>query len=183
VHTVSAPPPTRKRPRSEPNVTIAESASAPPTKKSKRTTRDHPPSPSERSPLVRSGPYAKAGAMQVGWLMYVNGVQLKMPSACTNCAKDKTPCSGLPGQRCGRCRFKKRWCSHSNSTRLSQVPTPRKDSAEEDEAVGHSKTSPSVAKGKAASRSAAHKLRTPAKPKATTKNPQTVAISRPQYSA
>jgi hypothetical protein len=183
VHTVSAPPPTRKHPRSEPNGAVAVSASAPPTKKLKNAPRDHPPSPSERSPLVRSGPYAKAGATQVGWLMYVDGVQLKMPTLCTNCAKDKTPCSGLPGQRCGRCRFKKRWCSHSNALRLSQAPTPRKESVEEDEAAEHSKSTPSLAKGKSASRSAAHKLRTPTKPKAATKNPRTGAVSRPQYSA
>jgi hypothetical protein len=177
---VSAPPVTRKHARAEANGTVAESASAPPTKKP-RFTRDLPPSPSERSPVVRSGPYAKAGATQVGWLMYVDGVQLKMPTPCTNCAKDKTPCSGLPRQRCGRCRFKKRWCSHSNVSKSPQVAKGMKDSTE-DGAVGGSKASPSVAKGKAGTRSAAHKLRTPMKPKAATKNPRAGSVPRPRYS-
>jgi len=180
VHTVSAPPHTRKHPRSEPNGAVAESASAPPNKKPKHTPRDQAPSPSERSPLVRSGPYAKAGATQAGWFMYVNGVQLKMPTPCTNCSKEMTPCSGLPGQRCGRCRFKKRWCSHSGASRSPQVPTGNKVSAE-DESVSDNRSSPAVAKRKTP-RSAAHKSRTPMKPKAATKNPRTEAVSRPRYS-
>jgi hypothetical protein len=181
VHTLSAPPVTRKHARAEATGAVAESASAPPTKKPRYTPRDLAPSPSERSPVVRSGPYAKAGATQVGWLMYVDGVQLKMPTPCTNCAKDKTPCSGLPRQRCGRCRFKKRWCSHSNVSKSPQVAKGKKDSAE-DGAVGGSKASPSVAKGKAGTRSAAHKLRTPMKPEAATKNPRAGSVSRPRYS-
>jgi len=180
VHTVSAPPHTRKHPRSEPNGAVAESASAPPNKKPKHTPRNQAPSPSERSPLVRSGPYAKAGATQAGWFMYVNGVQLKMPTPCTNCSKEMTPCSGLPGQRCGRCRFKKRWCSHSGASRSPQVPTGNKVSAE-DESVSDNRSSPAVAKRKTP-RSAAHKSRTPMKPKAATKNPRTEAVSRPRYS-
>lgn len=148
VQTASAPPATRKRSRAEPNRAATDSASAPPTKKLKHTLRDRPPSPSERSPLVRSGPYAKAGATQVGWLMYINGVQLKMPTSCTNCARDKTPCSGMPGQRCGRCRFKKRWCSHSNT---GKSPRVYRDS-EEDEAEGSSNASPTAPKTKSTSR-------------------------------
>ena len=174
-HTASAPPPSRKHPRGESKGTVAESASAPPTKKPKHTPREQPPGPSEPSPLVRSGPYAKAGATQVGWLMYINGAQLKMPTLCTNCARDQTPCSGMPGQRCGRCRFKKRWCSHSNGSRSPRVPAGKKVSAEV-------KTSPTAAKGKPGSRGNAQKSRTPTKPKAT-KNSGTGALSRPRFSA
>jgi len=169
--TASAPPPTRKHPRAEPNGAAAESASAPPTKKPKYALRDQPPSPSERSPLVRSGPYAKAGATQVGWLMYINGVQLKMPTPCTNCARDKTPCSGLPSQRCGKCRFKKRWCSHSNTGKSPRVPK----GSTEAETVGNSKASPKVPKSKSASRRLQQK--------SSTKGTGTRLLNRPRFSA
>ena len=121
---LSAPPPNRKHARFESLGPTGESASAPPAKRSKSVPRDQPPSPSDPSPTVRSGPYAKAGATQVGWVMYINGVPLNMPTACLNCARDKTQCSGLPGERCGRCRFKKRSCSHSNSGREKGTAEP-----------------------------------------------------------
>jgi hypothetical protein len=56
--------------------------------------------------------------------MYINGVPLNMPTPCLNCARDKTQCSGLAGERCGRCRFKKRSCSHSNSGREKGTAEP-----------------------------------------------------------
>jgi hypothetical protein len=166
MHTTASAPPllNRKRPRPSTNATAAsESASAPPAKKPKHTPSDQPPSASESSPLVRSGPYAKAGATQAGWLLYIAGKQLKMPTACSSCAKDKTPCSGLPGQRCGRCRFKKKWCSHSNKSK--RAPSEQQDAAEETEAetdaVENTQASPVVMKAKYGSRSA----RTPTKAK------------------
>jgi hypothetical protein len=153
-HAISAPPPNRKHPRTEVNGITAESTSAPPAKKTKYALRDQPPDPSQPSPIVRSGPYAKAGATQAGWLMYINGMQLTMTVSCTNCRRDETPCSGLPGQRCGRCRFKKLWCSHSNSSRPSRSPGKKAAAAGEGTTA-----SPLAGKAKSASRSAAQKSR------------------------
>lgn len=163
---LSAPPvPNRKRPRPSTNATAAtESASAPPAKKSKRISSEQPPSASE-SPLVRSGPYAKAGATQAGWFMYIAGKQLKMPTRCSACAKDDAPCSGLPGQRCGRCRFRKRWCSHSTSSR--RTPSGRKKVAEAEDDTDSAEETPSspvASKTKSRLRSA-QKSRTSTKPK------------------
>jgi hypothetical protein len=166
---VSAPPiPNRKRGRPPVNSTAAtESASAPPAKKRKRTPSEQTPSAPETSPLVRSGPYAKAGATQRGWFMYVAGEQLKMPTRCSGCAKDKTPCSGLPGQRCGRCRFRKTWCSHSKSSR--RTPLKKKDDTPDEteadtDTVEDTRSSPVVAKAKSRLRSA-QKSRTSTKAK------------------
>ncbi|KAH9984451.1 hypothetical protein BJV77DRAFT_183599 [Russula vinacea] len=165
----SAPPlPNRKRPRPSTNATTAtESVSAPPTKKSKRTPGAQPPSePSGRTtPIVRSGPYAKAGATQSGWLMYIAGEQLKMPTPCSSCARDKTPCSGLPGQRCGKCRYKKQWCSHSKSSkRIPYDLETETESESETEAVEDTRASP-VVKTKSRLRSATQKSRTPVRAK------------------
>jgi hypothetical protein len=157
---LSAPPVNRKHARFEINGAPGESASAPPAKRQKSLPRDQAPSPSDPSPTVRSGPYAKAGASQVGWLMYINGVQLKMPTPCSNCAKDKTPCSGLPGERCGRCRFKKRSCSHNTYPKLPRGLAGKKGTAEP-EAKKDTVDSPVTAKAKTTSRGASQKLRTP----------------------
>jgi len=158
-------PPLSNRKRSRPFIKVTaatESSSAPPAKKIKSTRYDRAPSPSEPSPLVRSGPYAKAGATQTGWLMYIAGEQLKMPTPCSSCARDKTPCSGLPGQRCGRCRFRKQWCSHSNISK--RRPSTKSDtetgSASETEAAEDSRASSVVAKSKSRLRWSPQKLRT-----------------------
>ncbi|KAF8469796.1 hypothetical protein DFH94DRAFT_217345 [Russula ochroleuca] len=161
----SAPPlPNRKRPRPSTNATAAtESASAPPAKKSKRTPSVQSP-PDRSTPLVRSGPYAKAGATQSGWLMYIAGEELKMPTPCSGCARDKTPCSGLPGQRCGRCRYKKQWCSHSKSSK--RIPYDLETETEsETEAEEDTRASPVVVKPKSRLRSATQKSRAPARAK------------------
>jgi len=162
--TISAPLSIRKRPRPSNNAT--ESASAPPAKRTKVPPIDQPPSPSEPSPLVRSGPYAKAGATQRGWSLYIAGEQLKMPTPCSSCARDKTPCSGLPGQRCGRCRFRKQWCSHSNMSR--QHPLAKSDTESESESESETeeaedtRASPVVVR----SRKVAQKSRTSTRAKA-----------------
>jgi hypothetical protein len=95
--------------------------------------------------------------------MYIAGKQLKMPTLCSSCARDQAPCSGLPGQRCGRCRFKKKWCSHSNKSRR---PSEQQDTAEaetdaETDAGEDSQTSPVAVKAKSRSR----RVRTPTKAK------------------
>ena len=159
---ISAPLSNRKRPRPSTKVTAAtESASAPPAKKTKGARF---PSPSEPSPLVRTGPYAKAGATQTGWLMYIAGEQLKMPTPCSSCARDKAPCSGLPGQRCGRCRFRKQWCSHSNTSKrraLAKSDTESESESEsESDTAEDTRGSPVVAKSKSRLRRVPQKLRT-----------------------
>ncbi|KAI0247748.1 hypothetical protein BJV78DRAFT_896640 [Lactifluus subvellereus] len=153
---LSAPPPTRKHARFENIGPTGESTSAPPAKRPKSVPRDQPPSPSDPSPTVRSGPYAKAGATQIGWIMYINGTALKMPTACFNCARDKTPCSGLLGERCGRCRFKKRACSHSKSSHdhgSTAEPETKEDPV----------SSPVASKPKSALRGAPQKPKPPTK--------------------
>lgn len=179
---VSAPPvPNRKRGRPPANATAArESASAPPAKKAKRTPSEQPTP--EYNPLVRSGPYAKAGAIQRGWLMYVAGKQLKMPRACSTCVRDKTVCSGLPGQRCGRCRYRKTWCSTSKSSRRA----PKKDDTSEEtesdtDTVEDTRSSPVVAKTKSRLRSA-QKSRTSTKTKRGAQRKRN-ASSRVRFSA
>jgi hypothetical protein len=172
---ISAPSlPNRKRPRPSTKVT-AESLSAPPAKKTKGARL---PSPSEPSPLVRTGPYAKAGATQTGWLMYIAGEQLKMPTPCSSCARDKAPCSGLPGQRCGRCRFRKQWCSHSN--KANRRPLTKSDTESESESgsgsgsgsgseseteAADTRASPVVARLRSRLRKVPQKLRTSARTK------------------
>jgi hypothetical protein len=158
-HPLSAPPPNRKHARFE---TSGESASAPPPKRPRSLSHDQPPSPSEPSPIVRSGPYARAGATQTGWLMYINGVQLKMPTPCSSCARDTTPCSGLPGERCGRCRFKKRSCSHTKAPKLPRNRT-RKKNTPEPETKKAPVPSQLTAKAKIPLRSALQTPRTPRK--------------------
>ena len=159
---ISAPPlSNRKRPRPSTKATAAtESSSAPPAKKTKGTWNDRGPSPSEPSPLVRTGPYAKAGATQTGWLMYIAGEQLKMPTPCSSCARDKAPCSGLPGQRCGRCRFRKQWCSHSNTSkrRVFTISETETETESESEAAEDTRASPVVTKMKSRLRSAPQRV-------------------------
>jgi hypothetical protein len=84
--------------------------------------------------------------------MYIAGEQLKMPTPCSSCARDMAPCSGLPGQRCGRCRFRKQWCSHSNTSRrrpltISDTETET-ETESETEAAEDTRASPVVAKTK-----------------------------------
>jgi hypothetical protein len=181
---LSAPPVNRKHARFESNGAPGESASAPPAKRSKSIPYEQPPSPSEPTPLVRSGPYAKAGATQTGWLMYINGVQLKMPTPCSSCARDKTPCSGLPGERCGRCRFKKRYCSHNNTPKLSRDHESMKSTAAKQGTGG-----PHVTAKAKTTRSALHKPRTSSKvgngpnPKSSGSSPsRSAAVFRPTLS-
>lgn len=188
---ISAPPlSNRKRPRPSTKVTAAiESSSAPPAKKAKGTWNNRAPSPSEPSPLVRSGPYAKAGATQTGWLMYIAGEQLKMPTPCSSCAKDKAPCSGLPGQRCGRCRFRKQWCSHSNTSR--RRPLTKSDTESESESESESETedaedtraSPIVAKTKSRLRRAPQMLRTSTRTKGGARRKGNRTLARARFSA
>jgi hypothetical protein len=181
---ISAPPlSNRKRPRPSNNV-AKESASAPPAKKPKGAPSNQPPSPSEPSPLVRTGPYAKVGATQRGWLMYVAGKQLKMPTPCSSCAAAEAPCSGLPGQRCGRCRFRKQWCSHSNKTRRYSLAKSDTETGTETETETDTRASPVVTKSKSGLRRAAQNTRTSTRAKdgARRKNmPGT--LSRMRFSA
>jgi len=79
-------------------------------------------------------------------------VPLKMPTPCFNCAKDKTPCSGLAGERCGRCRFKKRACSHNSSSRSLHDHGKEKGTAEPE-----AKEDSVASKPKSASRGASQK--------------------------
>ena len=196
---ISAPPlSNRKRPRPSTKATAAtESASAPPAKRTKGTRNDRHPSPSEPSPLVRTGPYAKAGATQTGWLMYIAGEQLKMPTPCSSCARDKTPCSGLPGQRCGRCRFRKQWCSHSSSARRRAIiksdtesgsgsgsgSGSESESETETEAAESTRTSSVVAKSKSRLRWIPQKLRTSTRVKNGTRRKGNRPLSRARISA
>jgi hypothetical protein len=187
---ISAPPLShRKRPRPSTN----ESSSAPPAKKTKGTRNERAPSPSEPSPLVRSGPYAKAGATQTGWLMYIAGEQLKMPTPCSSCARDMAPCSGLPSQRCGRCRFRKQWCSHSNTSRrrpLTKSDTESESESEsesETEAAEDTRASPVVAKMKSRLRRVPQRvpqtLRTSTRVKDGARRKGNRLISRARFSA
>jgi hypothetical protein len=192
---ISAPPlSNRKRPRPFTKVTAAtESLSAPPAKRAKGTRNERPPSPSEPSPLVRSGPYAKAGATQTGWLMYIAGEQLKMPNPCSSCAKDRAPCSGLPGQRCGRCRFRKQWCSHSNTSRRRPLTKSDTDSDSESDSESGSgsgseteaaeDTPPVVSKAKSRLRRVPQKLRTSTRAKDGARRKGNRPLSRARISA
>ena len=196
---ISAPPLSkRKRPRPSTKATAAtESSSAPPAKKTKGTWNNRGPSPSEPSPLVRTGPYAKAGATQTGWLMYIAGEQLKMHMPCSSCARDKAPCSGLPGQRCGRCRFRKQWCSHSNTSRRRTVTKSDTDSESgsgsesesesETEAAEDTRASPLVAKTKSRLRRLPQRvpqtLRKSTRVKDGARRTRTRLLSRARFSA
>ncbi|KAI0259443.1 hypothetical protein BC834DRAFT_974250 [Gloeopeniophorella convolvens] len=119
-HATSAPLPSRKRGRF---VADVGTASAPPTKRAKSVEEPHGSAP---SPTVRLGAYARVGAQQKGWHIYIDGKELRMPTPCSVCAKDGTLCSGLPGERCGRCRYKKRACTHNESPRKPRGPYARK---------------------------------------------------------
>ena len=102
----------RKRTRAELTETRTDTASAPPAKKPKHSSSHQPESSPEQPLSVKVGAYAKAGATQQGWIMSIDGMPLHMPFPCINCTRAKTPCSGIPGERCGRCRFKRLGCSH-----------------------------------------------------------------------
>ena len=115
VRSTSAPQESRKRARPDHSETPADTASAPPAKKSKLSQPETPP---QELVAVKLGTYAKAGATQQGWIMSIDGMALHMPFPCIHCARGKTPCSGIPGERCGRCRFKRLGCSH-------HTPKPR----------------------------------------------------------
>ena len=184
-HALSAPPPSRKRARSEANGAAAESASAPPVKRPKPPPRDRlstSTEPGEHAPLVGFGAYAKIGATQVGWSMYLKGVELKMHTPCTNCVGDKSVCSGLPGERCGKCRAQKRVCSHLST------PKPRKNRGHAaPQTDTKAKASPSVVKNKSVTRRAPQKSQTSTKAKVTgptkkTRSGGAGTLSRPRYS-
>ena len=117
----------RKHARAEPTETPADTASAPPAKK----PRHSQPESSPDQPLsVKLGAYAKAGATQQGWIMSIDGMPLHMPFPCINCTRSKTPCSGIPGERCGRCRFKRLGCSHHTQKSRAHSAAPAITSTE-----------------------------------------------------
>jgi len=91
-------------------ITNAEPVSAPPV--SVPETRRAPVRAMDIPPSVR-GIYAKAGAVQRGWSLYVGETELVMPFPCDKCKRAGAICSGLEGQRCGRCRAIRKPCSHN----------------------------------------------------------------------
>ncbi|KAI9454464.1 hypothetical protein BJY52DRAFT_1284443 [Lactarius psammicola] len=124
VHSTSAPVNGRKHAHPDQNGSPGDSASAPPEKKPKRSPSQRPP---ERPLAVKLGAYAQAGATQQGWIMYIDGMPLHMPFPCINCTRTKTPCSGIPGERCGRCRFKRLGCSHHTQKPHDRTASPGKE--------------------------------------------------------
>ncbi|KAF8262380.1 hypothetical protein EI94DRAFT_1743769 [Lactarius quietus] len=139
LRSTSAPAANRKHARPEHSEPPGDSASVPPPKKSKPSPSHHPASttPAPDRPLaVKLGAYAKAGATQQGWIMSIDGMPLHMPFPCINCTRSKTPCSGIPGERCGRCRFKRLGCSHhaqkpraQSAAPVTEVPTATVESS------------------------------------------------------
>lgn len=124
VRSTSAPLDSRKRAHPDHSDSPGNSASAPPAKKPKNNASHQPASPPDRSLAVKLGAYAKAGATQQGWIMSIDDMPLHMPFPCINCTRSKTPCSGIPGERCGRCRFKRLGCSHHTQKPRSHTSTP-----------------------------------------------------------
>jgi hypothetical protein len=125
VRSTSAPPEnSRKHARPEPTETPSNTASAPPAKKPRHNSTHEPEEAPDEPLSVKLGAYAKAGATQQGWIMSIDGMPLHMPFPCINCTRSRTPCSGIPGERCGRCRFKRLGCSHHAQKRAhSAAPT------------------------------------------------------------
>lgn len=128
VHPTSSPLSSRKHAHPDHGGSAGNSASAPPAKKPKHSPSHQPLSAPERPLAVKLGAYAKAGAKQQGWIMYVDAMPLYMPFPCITCTRSKTPCSGIPGERCGRCRFKKLRCSHHTQKPRDHTTTPATES-------------------------------------------------------
>jgi hypothetical protein len=124
VRSTSAPLGSRKHAHQDHSDPTGDSASAPPAKKPKNSASHQPQSSPDRSLAVKLGAYAKAGATQQGWIMSIDDMPLHMPFPCINCTRSKTPCSGIPGERCGRCRFKRLGCSHHTHKPRSHTSTP-----------------------------------------------------------
>ncbi|KAI0259441.1 hypothetical protein BC834DRAFT_630359 [Gloeopeniophorella convolvens] len=91
--------------------------------------RRAPPGAIDAPPAVR-GRYAKAGATQRGWSLYIGERELLMTTRCDKCLQAGAVCSGIEGERCGRCRSIRRPCSHSLPAR-SKVKTEPVDRAVE----------------------------------------------------
>ncbi|KAI0287082.1 hypothetical protein BC826DRAFT_75499 [Russula brevipes] len=90
------------------------SVSVPPITEGRRA----PAGAIDAPPRVR-GKYAKAGAIQHGWSLYVGETELLMPFPCDKCKRAGAICSGLEGERCGRCRAIRKPCSHNTQPRPS----------------------------------------------------------------
>ncbi|KAH8990395.1 hypothetical protein EDB86DRAFT_2939122 [Lactarius hatsudake] len=123
-HSASFPQNSRKHAHPDHSESQGDSASAPPEKKAKRGQ-----SPPELPLAVKLGAYAQAGATQRGWIMYIDDMPLHMPFPCINCTRTKSPCSGIPGERCGRCRFKRLGCSHHTQKPRERTASPAKETA------------------------------------------------------
>ncbi|KAH9954539.1 hypothetical protein BC827DRAFT_1386764 [Russula dissimulans] len=92
---------------------VSTSVSAPPATTEGRRA---PAGAIDAPPRVR-GKYAKAGATQRGWSLYVGDEELLMPFPCDKCKRAGAICSGLDGERCGRCRAIRKPCSHNMQPR------------------------------------------------------------------
>ena len=130
VRSTSAPVNDRKHALPDHSGTTGESASAPPAKKPRQSLTARPESPPQQPLAVKLGTYAKAGATQQGWIMSIDGMPLHMPFPCINCTRSKTPCSGIPGERCGRCRFKRLGCSHHSTKARGHSRAPAMEAAQ-----------------------------------------------------
>ncbi|ETW76875.1 hypothetical protein HETIRDRAFT_329242 [Heterobasidion irregulare TC 32-1] len=63
--------------------------------------------------MIRTGAYGRAGAVRVGEIIYIGETALIMHDPCGRCAAAPgAHCSGLVGERCGRCRNMKQRCSN-----------------------------------------------------------------------
>ena len=129
VRSTSAPLDSRKHAHPDHVESPGDSASAPPAKKPKQSLSVRPETPPLQTLAVKLGTYAKAGATQQGWIMSIDGMPLYMPFPCINCTRTKSPCSGIPGERCGRCRFKRLGCSHHTTKPRGHTRTPANEAA------------------------------------------------------
>ena len=143
VRSTSVPLAHRKRPRPDQSEPPGDSTSAPPAKKPRDSpSRQQPESSPDLSVAVKLGAYAKAGATQQGWIMSIDGMPLHMPFPCINCTRSKTPCSGIPGERCGRCRLKRLGCSHHTQKPRAHTAAPTTEASPTTEATPATETSP-----------------------------------------
>jgi hypothetical protein len=129
VRSTSAPLDSRKHAHPDHIESAGDSASAPPAKKPKNNISLRPETPPLQHLAVKLGTYAKAGATQQGWIMSIDDMPLHMPFPCINCTRTKSPCSGIPGERCGRCRFKRLGCSHHTQKPRGHTRTPANEAA------------------------------------------------------
>ena len=143
VRSTSAPLGNRKRARPDHSEPPGDSASAPPAKKPKESpSRQQPESSPDLPVAVKLGAYAKAGATQQGCIMSIDGMPLHMPFPCINCTRSKSPCSGIPGERCGRCRLKRLGCSHHTQKPRAHTAAPATEAPPTTEAPPATETSP-----------------------------------------